>query len=109
MSIITRKIQLNPIATELSTTTEIYKYIKNLSSELATMGNKIIRNHVNNNFNLSQIREDKKCKKSDAIEILTEYSKSKSVLEKRIFFNIFKILRCFIKNANTPIKWTFIF
>jgi IS605 OrfB family transposase len=73
MSIITRKIQLNPIATELSTTTEIYKYIKNLSSELATMGNKIIRNHVNNNFNLSQIREDKKCKKSDAIEILTEY------------------------------------
>ena len=43
MSIITRKIKLNPVATELSSTNEIYKYIKNLSSEMATMGNKIIR------------------------------------------------------------------
>lgn len=72
MSIITRKIKLNPVATELSSTNEIYKYIKNLSSEMATMGNKIIRNHVINNFNISQIQEENKCTKGDAIKILTE-------------------------------------
>ena len=59
MGIKTRKIKIIPIADESKGRTKIYNYIRDISKELATMGNEIIRNHVVNNFNIKKITNKK--------------------------------------------------
>jgi IS605 OrfB family transposase len=70
MSIITRKIKLIPVGETSKDRTKVYNFIKDISKELATVGNQIIRQHVNNNFNLKEIIDTEKCTKKIAVEKL---------------------------------------
>jgi len=72
MGIKTRKIKLIPVANDSKGRTKIYNFVKELSKEMATMGNRIIRQHVNNGFEIQKIREEKTLSKADAYEILKE-------------------------------------
>jgi len=72
MGIKTRKIKIIPIADESKGRTKIYNYIRDISKELATMGNEIIRNHVVNNFNIKKIMDEKSCTKTEAIKIVSD-------------------------------------
>ena len=51
----TRKIKLIPVADSSQHKTEIYKYIKEVASDLAEAGNKAIRIHIINKYEIEEI------------------------------------------------------
>lgn len=72
MGIKTRKIKLIPIADDSKGRTKIYNYMRDISKDLATIGNEIIRNHVVNNFNVKKVMDEQSCTKGDAIKIISD-------------------------------------
>jgi IS605 OrfB family transposase len=48
MAVVTRKIKLLPVGETKADRTKIYNFIKDLSKEMASLGNRIIRTHINN-------------------------------------------------------------
>jgi putative transposase len=72
MGIKTRKIKLIPVAEDSKGRTKIYNFVKELSKEMATVGNRIIRKHVNNGFEVEGLRNERGVTKGDAYAILKE-------------------------------------
>jgi IS605 OrfB family transposase len=72
MGIKTRKIKLIPVAEDSKGRTKIYNFVKELSKEMATVGNRVIRHHVNNGFEVEKLKAEQTLTKGKAIEILTE-------------------------------------
>jgi IS605 OrfB family transposase len=72
MSIKTRKIKLIPAGETAKDRTNTYKYVKNIAENLAEVGNKIIRLHVNNLYDLDELIKDHNMTKKDAVETLTK-------------------------------------
>jgi IS605 OrfB family transposase len=72
MSIKTRKIKLIAVGEKPSDKTFVYNYVKNIASELAILGNEIIRCHVSNQYKLDELSKNKKISKGDATKIMRE-------------------------------------
>lgn len=72
MSVKTRKIKLIPVGETSADKTKTYKYIKNIAATLAEVGNKIIRLHVNNLYELEELVKDQNLTKKDATALLSE-------------------------------------
>lgn len=72
MSIKTRKIKLIAVGENSKDRTKTYKYIKNIAQTLTVVGNKIIRLHVNNLYDLDELMEVNNISKTKAIELITE-------------------------------------
>ncbi len=68
MPIITRKIKLLPVGETKEEKTKIYNFIKDLSKELASLGNRIIRNHINNIHVIDDMVQHENLTKAQAIE-----------------------------------------
>ena len=65
----TRKIKL--IATD-SNKNEVYNYLKKTASDLTSIGNKVIRSHVNIQYDIDEITKKQKITKSDAKKYVEE-------------------------------------
>jgi IS605 OrfB family transposase len=72
MSIKTRKIKLIPVGETAADRTKVYKYIKEIAQNLAEVGNRIIRLHVNNLYELEDLVKDQNLTKKDATDVLTK-------------------------------------
>jgi hypothetical protein len=72
MSVKTRKIKLIPVGDTSADRSKTYKYIKNIASTLAEVGNKIIRLHVNNLYDLEELVKDQNLTKKDATDLLSK-------------------------------------
>jgi len=77
----TRKIKLIPVADSSQRKTEIYKYIKEVASDLAEAGNKAIRIHIINKYEIDEIQEEEKKEKRLGLVLksLKEIYKEKSI------------------------------
>jgi IS605 OrfB family transposase len=72
MTVKTRKIKLTPHGETSNDRTNSYKYIKNIASELAEVGNKIIRLHVNNFYDIEELITSNNMSKKDATDTITK-------------------------------------
>lgn len=72
MSIKTRKIKLIPVGGTAAERTKVYKYIKGIAENLAEVGNRIIRLHVNNLYELEDLVKDRNLNRKDATDVLTK-------------------------------------
>lgn len=99
MGIITRKIKLIPVAEDSKGRTKIYNFIKELSKELATVGNRIIRNHVNNSFEVERLRIEQGLTKGEAIDVVRK--SLDVILLQNTGYNITKELRHISSNVRT--------
>ena len=72
MSVKTRKIKLIAVGETASDRTKVYKYVKDIASDLASVGNEIIRLHVCNQHELNNLSKNKTVTKGEAIKIVTE-------------------------------------
>lgn len=72
MSIKTRKIKVVAIAGTKQEKTKIYNKLKSIASMLSDVGNRIIRVHVNNLYELEDLVNDKNLTKKEATDVLSE-------------------------------------
>jgi IS605 OrfB family transposase len=70
MSVKTRKIKLIAVGETSSDRTKVYNHLKNVASILSEVGNRIIRLHINNLYEIEDLMET--MTKGEAIKILTE-------------------------------------
>lgn len=68
-SIKTRKITLLPSGDNKN---EIYSYIRKMASDLARIGNSVIRLHFNNQYDIDEISKSRKITKADAKKFVEE-------------------------------------
>lgn len=68
----TRKIKLIPVAESSQGKTKIYKYIKEVASDLAEAGNKAVRIHIINQYEIKEIEKEKDLKTGKAEELFKE-------------------------------------
>lgn len=68
----TRKIKLIPVGETAADRTKVYKYIRNIADSLSEVGNRIIRLHVNNLYELEDLVKDKNLNRKDATIALSE-------------------------------------
>ena len=66
----TRKIKLIPVAESTQDKKEIYKYIKKVASDLSQAGNKVVRVHILNQFEIENNITEKGLKPQEANELL---------------------------------------
>jgi IS605 OrfB family transposase len=72
MSTKTRKIKLIPVGGTAADRTKVYKYIKRIAENLSEVGNRIIRLHVNNLYELEDLVKDQNLTKGNATDVLTK-------------------------------------
>jgi IS605 OrfB family transposase len=70
MSVKTRKIKLIAVGETSSERTKVYNHLKSDAASLAEVGNRIIRHHVNNLYEIEDLMET--MTKGEAIKVLTE-------------------------------------
>ena len=70
MSVKTRKIKLIAVGSTPSERTKVYNHIKNDATTLSEVGNRIIRHHVTNLYEIEDLMET--MTKGEAIKVLTE-------------------------------------
>jgi len=70
MSVKTRKIKLIAVGETSSDRTKVYSHLKNVASILSEVGNRIIRLHINNLYEIEDLMET--MTKGEAIKVLTE-------------------------------------
>ena len=68
----TRKIKLIPVAESSQDRTKIYKYIKEVSSELAQAGNRVVRHHIINQFEIEKKQKEEGLTKKQSEDLLKE-------------------------------------
>lgn len=66
----TRKIKLIPVAESTQDKKEIYKYIKKVASDLSQAGNKVVRVHILNQFEIENNITEKGLKPQEANKLL---------------------------------------
>ena len=70
MSIKTRKIKLIAVGETAKDRTKVYNHLKNDATILSEVGNRIIRLHINNQYEIEDLMET--MTKGEAIKVLTE-------------------------------------
>lgn len=68
----TRKIKLIPVAESSQDKTKIYKYIKEVASGLSQAGNRVVRHHIINQFEIEKKEKEEGLTKKQSEDLLKE-------------------------------------